>query len=314
MRRGNEGFVLLSVLGVLTLLTLVAAGYARRAALERRAAVLAMSRSQAEMMARGAVYRGMAELRNRQALRDYFGGVDLVVTMPRLTGRREIARREGLYAIGGDSNAQRDYAGYEFTDAQGRISLNTSDAKLFENIEALDLRTRTRILRRREGGVADDERGEPYIAIEELLTVEGVDRNDWLGDDEEPGLREYFTVWGDGLININAASPGVLACVPELGDDVIAEILNYRAGPDNVLDTGDDREFVSLAQAAQELDLSGDDAATLEAYCMAESEFIIIEGSATLRQGAVRASCIATVYLLDNEVIPVDWRENTFGL
>lgn len=48
----------------------------------------------------------------------------------------------------------------------------------------------------------------------ELLLVKGFSRSLLYGHDGVPGLLSVLTVWGSGLININTASPAVLAALP----------------------------------------------------------------------------------------------------
>lgn len=55
----------------------------------------------------------------------------------------------------------------------------------------------------------------PMDSVEELLLVSGFDKNILYGDDDNPGLAEFVTVFGDedGLVNINTAPEEVLAAV-----------------------------------------------------------------------------------------------------
>jgi general secretion pathway protein K len=50
----------------------------------------------------------------------------------------------------------------------------------------------------------------PLDCIEELLMVKGVSKELFAGTKDKPGLVQYVTVYGDGLININTASKIVL--------------------------------------------------------------------------------------------------------
>ena len=50
----------------------------------------------------------------------------------------------------------------------------------------------------------------PPDCIEELLMVKGVTKELFAGTKEKPGLVQYITVYGDGLININTAPKMVL--------------------------------------------------------------------------------------------------------
>ncbi|RJP25175.1 MAG: general secretion pathway protein GspK [Candidatus Abyssobacteria bacterium SURF_5] len=55
----------------------------------------------------------------------------------------------------------------------------------------------------------------PLDSVEELLLIKGFDEEILFGDDENPGLAAYVTVFGDpkGLVNINTADEVVLSAV-----------------------------------------------------------------------------------------------------
>src|SRR5690554_4196961 len=64
-RQAQQGFVLVVVLWVLAMLTVVTLSFGHRTMLERRAATYTMDHVQAKMLARGAVQRGIVEIRNK---------------------------------------------------------------------------------------------------------------------------------------------------------------------------------------------------------------------------------------------------------
>ena len=63
--RSPRGFVLVTVLWVLAILSLITIGFGRRAMLDRKAATYTLDHDRAMYRARGAVERGIAELRNK---------------------------------------------------------------------------------------------------------------------------------------------------------------------------------------------------------------------------------------------------------
>jgi type II secretory pathway component PulK len=154
-RRGERGFVLVVVLGVLAILTVVALGFAHRAVLDRRAAALTLDHAQALMLARGAVQRGIVQLRNQSAA---------LVTVPPGAAKNPgpVWRQhpnlveEGLVQL--DADGTGDTVDYAIEDLESRISLNSAPEELLEEIDFLDLGTMTAILKRREV-----EPGEPPI-------------------------------------------------------------------------------------------------------------------------------------------------------
>jgi type II secretory pathway component PulK len=76
----------------------------------------------------------------------------------------------------------------------------------------------------------------PFERIEELMLVQGVDARVY------DRIKDFLTLYGDGKININTASPEVLlaAGVPK---DVVESILSIRRGHDGIEGTPDDGIF-----------------------------------------------------------------------
>ncbi|MDD5440009.1 MAG: type II secretion system protein GspK [Candidatus Omnitrophica bacterium] len=83
-----------------------------------------------------------------------------------------------------------------------------------------------------------------FETVEELALVKGVTRE--LYND----IKKYITVYGDGKININTAPFRVLAAVIGDGtgqyDELIANIIRTRAGPDGIEGTRDDAVFTDM--------------------------------------------------------------------
>lgn len=69
----------------------------------------------------------------------------------------------------------------------------------------------------------------PLESIEELLLVQGVDADLFLGVGERPGLIDFLTVSGQGeRLDINSASPRALALVPDIQPETIEGVLQLR--------------------------------------------------------------------------------------
>ena len=69
--RTRSGFVLVSVLWVLAILTVITLSFGQRVLIERRLAAYALDHTKALYMARGAVTRGIVELQHREAINSY---------------------------------------------------------------------------------------------------------------------------------------------------------------------------------------------------------------------------------------------------
>lgn len=81
------------------------------------------------------------------------------------------------------------------------------------------------------------------------------------------GLKDVFTPFSDGKININTADANVLQLLPGVDDATAQDIIKARAGPDGVEGTADDTPFLSTGdiqraginqQASQSVGAFGD--------------------------------------------------------
>jgi general secretion pathway protein K len=69
----------------------------------------------------------------------------------------------------------------------------------------------------------------PLDSIEELLLVNGITPDIFYGDGRRQGLRNYFTVYGGGAININTAPiPVLMALSPEMTEDIAMDMDKFR--------------------------------------------------------------------------------------
>jgi general secretion pathway protein K len=282
MRRDeSKGFVLVSVLWVLAILTVVTVGFGRRSMLDLRTATYSMDHTQALNRARGAVYRGLAEIQNKGVIDSYLeqegytarnqrwaGGFDLL-------GEGGFTRQEGFEA---------DETTWEAVDEESRINVNAASDELLRNAGlGMD------IIRRIRSQIApeDDEPGRRFQSIEELRFIRGVDDEAWFGTAGKPGIVDLFTVYGDGRVNVNTASEEVLATIPGVSAAIARTIVEYRGDGENVFETLDDvssKAGVSRASLDQ-----------LHAHCKVSSGFFTITGKATERGGAIVAYAHATV-------------------
>jgi type II secretory pathway component PulK len=325
----RAGFVLVYVLWVLAILTVITLGFGRRASLDARAARFGLDQAEALYMARGGVHYGLAQVRLRREIapmirsfyvndptygvnRDQIEQIDIPVS---ILGRVDMKE---LFADQFDGRLENDRCEVLIEDEERRIGINHAPRELLEEIEGMSFRTAGAIYDRIHG--LDGDPATPFTVVEELLFMRGVDEDDWVGDDSTPGLMQYFTVYGDGKINFNTASPEVLALVPDLDKGLLDDLIAYRAGKDGKIGTADDRSFDSLDAVSKELGISMDRLAPLAMYCKVSSQYFRIRGVATRRQGRVHAECVAVCFFDEDEESPthgqlltLDWREQVSG-
>ena len=311
----RDGFVLVTVLWLLAILSVIAIGFSHSAMLERRVAWYGMDQAQAQAMARGAVNRAVLELgRPKQAKPVQFGANNNRPT-PR-QGQFGDLLQEGVYSSQNeDSNTGEDVCMFWIVDCESRISLNDAPQELLENMKVLGSSAVNEIMARRER--KDNNQRQRFSHVDEILGTDagkGIDEEVWYGTAEEEGIRSLLTVWGtDGLININTASYGVLSMIPGIDKNVVARIVAYRMGPDEILDTQDDRTFSYLFDVSGRIQISAEKLNPIYMYCKTESQLYKITTHATRRRGKISAYCTVIVDMQTGKPVIRDWKEGIIG-
>jgi type II secretory pathway component PulK len=312
MNQGDRGFVLVCVLWVLALLTVLAVSQGQRALLDRRAAAFCLDQLQAQYMARGATQRGMAELTNQGAVNLSLGKLGKPPAQ-RVFHPVHLLTEGNYYDLSGSEELDEERCTVAIEAVDGRISVNHAPEAILDHIEGLSFVAVDEILRRR-GGKAPNPDHQPFVGIEELRYLEGIDDTTWYGDKERPGLRDILTCWGDGRINVNETSEAVLRCIPDLSEEAITAVMTHRRGPDGLLATADDLTFRSISEILEKTGTAPEDADALWRYCKVDSQFFRITALATQRHGKVQASCTAIVLVqLNGAVTLLQWREGMLG-
>jgi hypothetical protein len=314
LRRSDEGFVLVVVLWVLAIMSVVTLSFWHQARLESRAAALTVDRVQAEYMARGAVYRGIAELVNKNSY-------DRVSDRPihtsynqRWRSHEPMLEEAPYYSVAEDEAFENDMVDYQIEDTMAKMSLNFAPEIFLQEQDDLSRRMVSEIMRRREE-MADEGSDRAFLTLGDALQLESIKEEDWDGsrNDGASGLRDRLTVWGGTQINVNTASREVLMSFPNVDPSVVDALLDYRVGNDGVEGTEDDRAFMRTGELTNKLGLEGTDAAPLTRFGTILSTVYSVRGEATQRQGTVRAHAEAVVEMANEEVVILHWREGTFG-
>ncbi|MCL4692974.1 MAG: general secretion pathway protein GspK [Candidatus Hydrogenedentes bacterium] len=312
MKRREHGFVLVAVIWMLAILTVLAIGFGRRALLEQRAAALSIDHTRTQHLARGAVEYGIAYMRNQalvQQLVEQYGGDSYIAVYQT---QKNMLTEGNFFDLGSDALLENDQVTFTLEDAEGKISLNSAPREIFDEIDILSFTTVSAILRRRGGPLGNDE-PMPFLAIDEARLLEGISDSDWYGSKDRPGLRDLFTIYGDGRVNVNTAPREVLESLPDLDPAVAAVVLSYRAGADGEMETADDRRFQDVEEIASVTGVRMNDLEPIARFCKFESEYFTITGFATLRQGKVRAVSKATVQVANGTATVLNWSEGDFG-
>ena len=131
---------------------------------------------------------------------------------------------------------------YGLQDEETRVNLNTAPVELLAALPGMSAELAEVIIKQRQQA--------PWGAPEELVHRGLVSAPVWYGSAGQAGLHAYLTVWGSGKININTASPVVMAAVPGMTPTLVEAMMRYRQGDDQQLGTSDDRYFRTLADLA----------------------------------------------------------------
>ena len=118
----------------------------------------------------------------------------------------------------------------DWVDADGNVSLNGAEKRDYE-----------------KRGFEGMPFNRPFKEVEEMLHVRGMD----IVNIERPDWREWFTVFGDGRVDVNDARPELIALLADVPMERLQPLLKLRAGRDGALHTQDDVRLNSVPQVAQ---------------------------------------------------------------
>lgn len=107
-------------------------------------------------------------------------------------------------------------------------------------------------------GIYDIPRQQGFLSVEEMIQVRGMGIVDQLKAD----WREYFSVYGDGTIDLRTAFKDVLIAVTQASEADVDRYIRERDGSDGIPGTEDDRR-IRDSESFQILGLSGAEASGL---------------------------------------------------
>ena len=120
----------------------------------------------------------------------------------------------------------------------------------------------------------------------------------WPADDADGrldlGLLDYFTVYGDGKVNLNTAGAEVLGALPGVSRQAAEALVEYRSGPNRTPGDGDDRPLTKAEDLLEVPGLGDADVASLTENGRLGSQHFRITCEGRSPRGAV-CRLIATV-------------------
>ncbi len=99
------------------------------------------------------------------------------------------------------------------------------------------------------------------------------------------GLVDFFTVYGDGKVNLNTASVEVLSALPGIEPEAAREIVAFRAGSDSQPFTSDDQFLKSFEELGKIPGVTGMQLELLEQYGTFQSSHFRIVSQVLVRPG-----------------------------
>lgn len=313
-RTDNGGFVLVSVLWILAILSVISVGFAHRAMLERRMAWYALDRAQAQQMARAAAERGLFELEHKLLLDAYneqagYTGLDQRWAQP------INLLQEGQYFGASAQDMEGDVCVVRIEDAERYITINHAPEELLESVDGLTKQTVSRIINTRDTSTLGQLRP-LFHSVEEVRDMQRFSDDLWWGRDDKPGLVDVLGVWGDpayGRINVNTAPAEVLLNLPNIDEALVAGIMAFRNGPDGKPYTRDDRAFEAIGLVGARVEISAEKLAPINRFCKTDSRYFTINAHASRRRGKINAYCTVTVELRGNTPVILAWKEGAVG-
>jgi hypothetical protein len=91
----------------------------------------------------------------------------------------------------------------------------------------------------------------PFDDLDDILLVRGAEELDFA----RPDWRDFFTLYGDGTIDVHRAPAELLEALFDVTPAEVKRFISARLGPDNLPDTDDDRHFASLTEVRAVLDV-----------------------------------------------------------
>ncbi len=116
-------------------------------------------------------------------------------------------------------------------------------------------------------GVMDLPRNTGFISVDEMLLVRGMGVVDRL----KPDWREFFSVFGDGTIDLRTAFKETLIAISGASESDVENYIKRRDGADGIPGTEDDQR-ISDGEAYRLLNLTGDRAKAMQSILTSDDD------------------------------------------
>lgn len=245
----NQGFILIAVLWITTLLSLFALYYSSSARVQGLQALNTEKWLKQFSLLQSGMDWGYHQYRKFKANESLLSSQEQLEEQADQILDLKYPRYEPYTMTAGNQTVE-----VSIVDLSGKVSINAVDEPLLQDIlsacgvqmgagqtavinSILDWRDQDD-LHRQEGAEKDyymalespyRPKNGPLESIEELLLVKGIDRDLFHGNEEVPGLKDFLTVHGEQTtMDINNASPQAFLIIEEMPLEVVQDIVAYR--------------------------------------------------------------------------------------
>lgn len=139
-------------------------------------------------------------------------------------------------------------------------------------------------------GIPDAPANRPFRSVSEMQRVIDMDKLAAL----KPDWADYFTIFGDGRIDVNEASADVLQAATGMTKESATALVKYRAGEDGIEPSEDDFKFEDLKQAAGWLQTSRAPPAEVTSRLSTESTVKRIDSRGVVGDREIQISVVAS--------------------
>jgi Type II secretion system (T2SS), protein K len=124
----------------------------------------------------------------------------------------------------------------------------------------------------------------------------------------QPDWMNYFTIWGDGKIDVNLADADTISLVTGVSAATADQFVKYRWGPDGKPFTLDDLTYNSMDEVRAALGLSPDQFQLLQNYLTLDSEVDRIESTGII--AGYEKKIVVVTNRNQNPMNYLSWQEN----
>ena len=116
--------------------------------------------------------------------------------------------------------------------------------------------------------------------------------------EKQPDWMNFFTVWGDGKLDVNLADADMIELVTGVSSAAASQFVKYRWGPDGVPFTSDDRVYNSMDEVRAALGMS-------------QEQFLLVQDLLSLKSAVDRIESTGIIAGYEKTIVVIASRNTT---